>query len=150
MPGGNADQLKLRMADPVYLDFLKTRAKDATYVTSVCEGALLLASAGLLNGFKATTHWAFLPCLRRYKKVKVVPGYPRYQVNRFKGDKGQWRYVVTGGGVSSGLDETLKLIALIAGTAVAKNVQLNTQYFPKPPVKGRIPRPTNCPLDSIP
>jgi transcriptional regulator GlxA family with amidase domain len=150
VPGGNADQLKLRMADRVYLDFLKTRAKDATYVTSVCEGALLLASAGLLNGFKATTHWAFLPCLRRYKKVKVVPGYPRYQVNRFKGDKGRWRYVVTGGGVSSGLDETLKLIALIAGTAVAKDVQLNTQYFPKPPVKGRIPRPTGCPLDSIP
>ena len=147
VPGGNVPELKLRMADPVYLGFLRSRAKHATYVTSVCEGVLLLASAGLLDGYKATTHWAFLPCLRAYKKVKVVPGYPRYQVNRFKGPKGGWRYVVTGGGVSSGLDEALKLIELIAGRAVAKSVQLNTQYFPEPPVKGRIPTPKGCPLD---
>ena len=147
VPGGNVSQLKFRMADPVYLDFFRSRAKHATYVTSVCEGALLLASAGLLDGYKATTHWAFLPCLKRYKKIKVVSGHPRYQVNRFKGAKGGWRYVVTGGGISSGLDEALKLIALIAGTKAAKSVQLNTQYYPKPPVKSRIPKPTSCPLD---
>ena len=150
VPGGNVDQLKQRMADPVYLNFLRSRAKDATYVCSVCEGALLLASAGLLNGYRATTHWAFIPCLRSYKKVKVVPGYPRYVVNRFRTKSGGWRYVVTGGGVSSGLDETLKLIALIAGTKVAQDVQLNTQYYPKPPVESRIPKPTGCPLDSVP
>ncbi len=150
VPGGDPDKLKQRMADPVYLDFLRSRAATATYVCSVCEGALLAASAGLLDGAKATTHWAFLPCLRRFRKVKVVPGYPRYTVNRFRTRKGAWRYVVTGGGVSSGLDETLKLIGLIAGSSVAKEVQVNTQYFPKPPVKGRIPKQKTCPLDSIP
>ena len=77
-------------------------------------------------------------------------GYPRYVVNRFRSKSGGWRYVVAGGGVSSGLDEALQLISLIAGPSVAEEVQVNTQYFPKPPVKGRIPKQTTCPLDSIP
>jgi cyclohexyl-isocyanide hydratase len=66
-------------------------------------------------------------------------------------------YVVTGGGISSGLDEALKLVELItnevlgdnSGTDVAKGVQLTTQYLPKPPFKGKIPGSKQCPLDNL-
>ena len=153
VPGGYPTALKERMNDPVFLTFLKEQSEGAKFVASVCEGALLLASAGLLDGYKATTHWAFMSCLRRFKKVKVVRGYPRFVVNKNKAGK----YVVTGGGISSGLDEALKLVELItnevlgdnSGTDVAKGVQLTTQYLPRPPFKGKIPGSKKCPLDSV-
>ena len=70
---------------------------------------------------------------------RVAEGYPRYVKcgNR-----------VTGGGISSGLDEALGLVLLIAGEEVAKDVQLSTQYYPCPPVDGSIPGATTCPLDT--
>ncbi len=153
VPGGYPTALKDRMNDPVFLNFLRTQGEGAKFITSVCEGALLLASAGLLDGYQATTHWAFMSCLRRFKKIKVVKGYPRVVVNKNKSGK----YVVTGGGISSGLDEALKLVELItdevlggtSGIDVAKGVQLTTQYLPKPPFRGKIPGSKKCPLDSV-
>jgi cyclohexyl-isocyanide hydratase len=128
------------MHDPrrTYLDFLITRSAHASWVTSVCEGALLLAQAGLLDGYLATTHWAFIPCLKQYAAVKVAEGYPRFVVDRNR---------VTGGGVSSALDESLKLVELIAGYAVAQQVQQFTQYYPCPPVASTITPTDSCPLD---
>lgn len=147
VPGGDITGLKRTMADKTFLAFLRTRSRHATYVTSVCEGALLLASAGLLKGHRATTHWAFLPCLRCYPGVTVVKGNPRFVVNRIRHASGETRYVVTGGGISSGLDEALQLIILIAGRKVAEEVQSTTQYYPSPPVSGTITPATTCPLD---
>jgi cyclohexyl-isocyanide hydratase len=107
-------------------------------VTSVCEGALLAARAGLLDGYSATTHWAFMNCLRQFPRVTVVEdGHPRYVVDRNR---------VTGAGISAGLDEALAICELIAGTAVAMSVQLTTQYFPRPPVWGVIPPAGDCPV----
>ena len=126
VPGGDPERLKELMKNQTFLDFLRAQSVYAEYVTSVCEGALLLASAGLLDGYEATTHWAFLPCLRRFPEVRVVDGYPRYIIDRNR---------VTGGGISSGIDEVLKLISLISGDEVAKEVQLTTQYHPKPPFR---------------
>jgi cyclohexyl-isocyanide hydratase len=127
------------MHDPkrTYLDFLITRSANARYVTSVCEGALLLAQAGLLDGYLATTHW-FIPCLKQFRHVKVAEGYPRFVVDRNR---------VTGGGISSGLDEALKMVELLAGYDVAQKVQQFTQYYPAPPVASVIPEPGGCPLD---
>jgi len=82
VPGADPDGLAVAMNDPVYLGFLKRQSEGAGYVTSICEGALLLASAGLLDGYEATTHWAFIPCLQSYKQVKVAAGYPRFIVDR--------------------------------------------------------------------
>jgi cyclohexyl-isocyanide hydratase len=65
-------------------------------------------------------------------------------VNKYQKD-GRKRYVVTGGGISSGLDEALELVKLIAGKEVAEGVQVTTQYFPKPPVKGKLKRAKTCP-----
>jgi transcriptional regulator GlxA family with amidase domain len=146
VPGGAVEALKQQMKNPEYMNFLKRVAKDATYVASVCEGALLLAHAGLLDGFQVTTHWAFIPCLHQhYPNVKVAPGYPRFIVDDHNGTltKG---IRLTGGGISSGLDESLQLILLAAGRKVAEQVQTVTQYFPSPPVSATIPGATTCPL----
>ena len=144
VPGGDPAALVRLMGDPdrTYLDFLVRQSAKVRLVASVCEGALLLAAAGLLDGYEATTHWSFIPCLiERFPKVKVVDGYPRYHLDRDR---------LTGGGISSGLDEALKLIEMLLGTAVAEQVQQSTQYYPHPPVTSSIPHVTSCPLDSIP
>jgi len=141
VPGGDPSALKKLMNDPArtYLKFLITRSENARFVCSVCEGALLLAKAGLLDGYEATTHWAFIPCLRQFPAVKVVGGYPRFVVDRNR---------LTGGGISSGLDEALKLVELLSSYEVAQQVQQRTQYYPCPPVASVIPFSDQCPLNS--
>ncbi len=138
-PGGNPNNLHYLMQPGTpYLNFLTSQAEKADWVTSVCEGALLLAAAGLLNGYQATTHWAFLRCLAAFPQIKIAPGYPRFVVDRNR---------VTGGGISSGLDEALEVIKLIAGASWAEQVQLRTQYYPDPPVSSTIPRSSGCMVD---
>jgi transcriptional regulator GlxA family with amidase domain len=140
VPGAGSGTIEKMMADADYIRFLREQAARAEYVTSVCEGALLLANAGLLDGYKATTHWAVVPCLRKFEKVKVAECYPRFVVDRNR---------VTGGGISSGLDESLEIIRIICGQATAEKVQVVTQYFPQPPVMGRIETTWDCDI-SIP
>ena len=136
VPGGDPAALKRLMSGPrTYPDFLIRVSADARYVASVCEGALLLAKAGLLDGYEATTHWYFIPCLKQFPKVKVVEGHPRFVVDRNR---------VTGGGISSGLDEALKVIELLGGYEQAQEVQRNTQYYPDPPVASTLPAIDAC------
>jgi cyclohexyl-isocyanide hydratase len=99
---------------------------------------MLLAAAGLLDGYEATTHWAFIACLQAYPDVKVVEGFPRFVVDRNR---------VTGGGISSGLDEALKIVELLESYEVAQQVQQLTQYYPCPPVASVLTPATSCPLD---
>ncbi len=136
VPGGDPQALARRMGDRTFLDFLVRQSAQARYVASVCEGALLLAAAGLLDGYAVTTHWAFIPCLlERFPNVKVADGHPRFHLDRNR---------LTGGGISSGLDEALKLIELLKGTAAAQTVQQMTQYYPQPPVASEIPNTVSC------
>jgi cyclohexyl-isocyanide hydratase len=139
VPGGDPTALKRLMTDERrrYLDFLSAQSREARITASVCEGALLLAQAGLLNGYQATTHWAFIPCLKQFPEVCVVPGAPRFVIDRDR---------MTGGGISSGLDEALALIEMLTSTEVAQSVQQNTQYYPDPPVRSVLPDPTDCPF----
>jgi transcriptional regulator GlxA family with amidase domain len=140
VPGGDPAALGKLMSDPAspYLAYLKKVAATAKWVCSVCEGALLLARAGLLDGYQATTHWAFVECLKRFPKIGVDTTHQRYMLS---GNR------LTGGGISSGLDEALMLIQLLFGTKTALDVQLTTQYFPRPPVAGSIPAATPaCPV----
>jgi cyclohexyl-isocyanide hydratase len=132
VPGGDPPALERIMHDEHsrYLDYLRKVAEKATWVCSVCEGALLLGRAGLLKGHEVTTHWAFVDCLKRFEGVTPAAGNPRFVIS---GNR------LTGGGISSGLDEALKLIALLFGEDAAKDVQVTTQYFPEPPVMGAIP-----------
>lgn len=139
VPGGDPAALRQLMQGGAYLEFLRSQSVRADYVSSVCEGALLLAAAGLLDGFRATTHWQFIPCFQAFPHIQVAEGYPRCVVDRNR---------ITGGGISSGLDEALTIIALIAGDDIAKDVQMVTQYFPCPPFQQQITPATACPLDA--
>ena len=108
----------------VYLQFLLAQAASAKLVVGVCTGAILLAAAGLLDGYLATTHWAFQGVLRMFPAVQLAPNYPRFIID---GNR------VTGGGISSGLDEGYAIAALLYDNFQAEKVQLSMQYNPQPP-----------------
>ena len=117
VPGG-ADPVSVlkkgRLGNNCYLDFLARQAPHCMLVCSVCTGALLLAGAGLLDGHMATTHWAFKPVLSLFQ-CKVVDDYRRYIKS---GNR------VTGGGISSGLDEALYIVSLLYGSDQARQGSL--------------------------
>jgi cyclohexyl-isocyanide hydratase len=140
VPGGSPDALVTIMKSPnsPYLQYLRQIAAGAKWVCSVCDGALLLARAGLLDGHAATTHWAFVECLQRFPAIQVDTNHKRFVVS---GNR------LTGGGISSGLDEALELIFLLFGEESAQDVQVSTQYFPQPPVMGVIPRTPRCRIE---
>jgi len=123
---GSADPVSVLLeghpGDNPYLDFLIKQAPGAKLVCSVCTGALLLAGAGLLNRHTVTTHWAFKSVLRLFP-CDVVDDYRRYVQSDNR---------VTGGGISSGLDESLYIVSLLYGVGVARHCQLAMQYHPQP------------------
>jgi cyclohexyl-isocyanide hydratase len=119
VPGGPGQQAL--MDDAEVLAFLRRQAAGARYVTSVCTGALVLGAAGLLRGRQATTHWSAVPHLGVFG-ANAVP-------HRVVFD-GQ---LVTGGGVTAGIDFGLSLAGEIFGDAVAKEIQLQIEYDPAPP-----------------
>ena len=101
--------------------FLQAQGRTARYVTSVCTGSILLAAAGLLDGYKATTHWATVPILAALG-VEVV--HDRVVVDRNR---------ISGGGVTAGIDFGLTLLAQLRGDTAAKCSQLMMEYDPHPP-----------------
>jgi cyclohexyl-isocyanide hydratase len=126
VPGGFG-QIAL-MEDEEILGWLRAQAAGAKYVTAVCTGALLLGGAGLLDGYRATTHWAFTELLADYGAIHT-PG-------RVVEDRGR----ITGGGVTAGIDFGLTLAARLAGEHVAKAIQLGIEYNPAPPLQAGHPR----------
>lgn len=125
VPGGHgvADALN----DAATIEFIARQAADAQWVTSVCTGAFLLGRAGLLEGRRATTHWAYAHLL---PLVGAEPAPGRVV------EDGR---IVTSGGVTSGLDFALTLIARLAGEAAAQAIQLAIEYDPAPPFPGGHP-----------
>ncbi len=109
------------MEDPETLDFIRRQASQARFVTSVCTGALVLGAAGLLRGRKATTHWAFHELLAPLGAIPV-----RDRVVR-DGN------LVTGGGVTAGIDFALTLASELVGEQQAQAIQLQLEYAPAPP-----------------
>ncbi len=118
-PGVNA-----LMEDEETISFLTSRAPHAQYVTSVCTGALVLGAAGLLRGYKATTHWAAMDVLR-YFGAEPVP--ERVVIDRNR---------ITGGGVTAGIDFALTIAAHLHGRQQAEAMQLGMEYDPRPPFPG--------------
>ena len=119
VPGGPG-QIAL-MSDDVTLKFLRQQADQAKWVTSVCTGSLVLGAAGLLKGYRATSHWSSID------QLALLGAEPVSQ--RVVRDRNR----ISGAGVTSGIDFALTLVAEIAGDAVAKSVQLQMEYDPEPP-----------------
>jgi cyclohexyl-isocyanide hydratase len=119
VPGGFG--VAQALADPATLEFVRRQAPGASYVTSVCTGAFVLGAAGLLQGRRATTHWAYTDLLSlvgaQFEKARFV-------------EDGK---IITGGGVTAGIDFAFHVAAQIAGPDVAQAIQLSLEYDPAPP-----------------
>lgn len=133
VPGGPAAGQYAKDGHPI-VEWIRQAHPHTTWTTSVCTGALLLGAAGLLGGLPATTHWAFYDELASYgarpTEQRVVPAGK----------------IVTGAGVSSGIDLALTLAADIAGPEVAQTIQLAIEYDPQPPFNSGAPSKAPKPI----
>jgi putative intracellular protease/amidase len=119
VPGGKGN--RPLMHDPEVLEWLRVAHQSSTWTTSVCTGALVLGAAGILDGKRATTHWAFLDHL---SELGAKPLAQRVV------EDGK---VITAAGVSAGIDMALTLASRLAGDRVAQAIQLGIEYDPHPP-----------------
>jgi cyclohexyl-isocyanide hydratase len=118
VPGGEG--VNAVMEDEVVLAFIRKQAAAARIVFSVCTGALVCGAAGLLKGRRATTHWASFHLLEHFGAVPV---------NERVVTDGN---LVSGAGVTAGIDGALTLAARLRGDFVAQKIQLQIQYAPEP------------------
>lgn len=119
VPGGGG--VNALLEDAEVLAFLRRVAAQARYVTSVCTGSLALGAAGLLRGRRAACHWRSRELLRSFG-AEPVPERVVVDGN-----------LITGGGVTAGIDFALRVVALAAGEEAAKAIQLGVEYDPSPP-----------------
>jgi len=125
VPGGaGTDDI---VNDEETLDFLRTQAANAKYVTSVCTGSLVLGAAGLLEGYNAATHWTAVDYLPLFG---ATPSRTRVCVDRNR---------ITGGGVTAGIDFALTLVSILANRKTAEAIQLGLEYNPAPPFNAGSP-----------
>ncbi|RWR31250.1 DJ-1/PfpI family protein [Sinirhodobacter populi] len=125
IPGGGG--VNALMEDQEVLDFIRARAGQVRYMTSVCTGSLVLGAAGLLRGRRATTHWNAHDFLARFGAIPVEGRVVRDGP------------LITAGGVTSGIDFGLAVIAELLGQAEAETVQLSLEYAPAPPFQAGTP-----------
>lgn len=118
VPGGACHQA---IEDGAFLEQIRRLGQDATYLTSVCNGSLILAAAGLLKGKRAACHWSWRDMLPLFG---AIPDDSRVVRDG---------NVITGGGVTAGIDFALTLIAELWGNELAQSIQLNLEYAPAPP-----------------
>jgi len=119
VPGGPG--INDLLTDEQTLSFIRHQAWGARYVTSVCTGALVLGAAGLLQGKRATTHWMSHHLLAAFGAIPVKA--------RVVTDG----RLITGGGVTAGIDFGLAVIAELAGRDLAEAIELGLEYDPQPP-----------------
>jgi cyclohexyl-isocyanide hydratase len=125
VPGGvGTDDM---VNDEEVLDFLRRQAKGAKYITSVCTGSLVLGAAGLLRGYRATTHWSAMDHLA---PLGALPAKTRVCVDRNR---------ITGGGVTAGIDFALTLVSIMVDRQTAEAIQLRLEYNPAPPFNAGSP-----------
>jgi cyclohexyl-isocyanide hydratase len=125
VPGGaGTDDM---VNDAEMLDFLRRQAIAAKYITSVCTGSLVLGAAGLLTGYRATTHWTAIDLLAQFG---ATPAKTRVCVDRNR---------ITGGGVTAGIDFALTLVSLMIDRQTAEMIQLRLEYNPAPPFNSGSP-----------
>ena len=126
VPGGPG--VNALMENESFLAWLRDQAARARYVTAVCTGALVLGAAGLLRGYRATTHWLSLDLLPLFG---AQPVEERVVIDRNR---------ITGGGVTAGIDFGLVVAAQLYGETTAQEIQLMLEYDPAPPFQSGSPR----------
>ena len=126
VPGGDGTPAQMR--DAAMLAFLRDRAARAAWVTSVCTGSLILGAAGLLRGYRATSHW----CVRD-AVLPLLGAEPVAERVVFDRDR------ATAAGISAGLDLGLALAARLRGPDYARTAQLVAEYAPEPPFQAGTP-----------
>ena len=132
IPGGfGVDEA---MCDAETMAWVRKQGAHATYVTSVCTGAFILGAAGLLKGKRATTHWAY------HELLAFVGAIPT------RGRVVRDGNVITGGGVTAGIDFALTVAAEIAGADAAQAIQLAIEYDPAPPFNAGSPETAPAPV----
>ena len=119
VPGGAG--MNALLNDEETLDFVRRQAAGARYVTSVCTGSLVLGAAGLLKGKRATSHWMSHSMLAAFG---CEPVNARVVVDG---------NLITGGGVTAGIDFALTVAGEVLGAEAARKIQLGMEYDPKPP-----------------
>lgn len=119
IPGSTIAFLRI-MKDEKTIEWIRKIDKTTEFTTSVCSGSLILASAGLLNGLKATSHWMSMKLLKEYN---VIPTRNRIV------QEGKY---ITAAGVSAGIDMALYLCDELVGEDETKAIQLMLEYDPKP------------------
>lgn len=125
VPGGPG--LSEALEDESLRDFLRRQSETVEWLAAVCTGSLILGVAGLLQGYRATTHWRYRECLA---DLGAIPVQKRVVVDRNR---------ITAAGVSAGIDMGLFLAALLAGERVAQTIQLQMEYDPHPPFQSGSP-----------
>lgn len=125
VPGGHG--VREAIADTAIVEFVKQQSAGAAWVTSVCTGSFVLGAAGLLQGKRATCHWGYTHLLPLFGAT--------HEAARVVRDGN----LVTAGGVTSGIDFALELIATISGEDIARTIQLALEYDPAPPFTGGTP-----------
>jgi cyclohexyl-isocyanide hydratase len=129
IPGGGPEVGDV-MQDPVFVDFVRQAGSAARLAGAVCTGSFILAAAGLLDGYKATTYWSQLENLKLFPKLRVEDGYPRWVIDRNR---------FSGGGISSSIDLALELVNHLSGRTASQTAQLSIQYAPCPPFQSGDP-----------
>jgi len=125
VPGGfGTDDM---VNDEEMLAFLRKQAEGAKYITSVCTGSLVLGAAGLLKGYRATTHWSAMEGLA---PLGAIPTKARVCTDRNR---------ITGGGVTAGIDFALTLVSVMVDRKTAETIQLRLEYNPAPPFSAGSP-----------
>ena len=125
VPGGYGQESL--MEDTEVLSWLRQQAAGACRIFSVCTGALVCGAAGLLNGRRATTHWASL---------HLLPYFGAIPVNERVVVDGAWIFAA---GVTAGIDGALRLAAELRGDEAAQRIQLDMVYAPEPPFASGTP-----------
>lgn len=125
VPGGRG--VNALMTNEKALSFVREKAKEVRYLTSVCTGSMVLGAAGLLIGKHATSHWSAVDLLADFG---AIPSNARIVRDG---------NMITAGGVTSGIDFGLTIIAELFGAHIAEKIQLNLQYAPEPPFHAGTP-----------
>lgn len=126
VPGGTG--VDFAMLDPAWIGFVQRQAEGAGHVFGICTGSLLLGAAGLLRGRRAGGHWQARDLLAQFG---AIPSEERVTVD------GKY---YTSGGVTSGIDVALRVVADLEGETVARRIQLAIEYDPHPPFPGGTPQ----------